>query len=254
MTRRRARAPGRDRSDRHPSLPILLIVLVAVLVAACGGSEASSAPQGSAASTHTAAATDPSAATDPTPEPTAEPDVTEAPTEEATEEATEAPTEPATEPPTPEPTSTPPTPSGSPALGATCAGNAENQDFYAAVAAAVAWTVYCPVLPSGWFVESGQYRLAGGGRMMIGYRGPGGAHIDLSEGKVCTPDSLGCLSATTEIGPAAFGDLDGTLFAQGDGFVIAVDPHTETSWLLSGTGVSQDKLTQIGAGLIPVGS
>ena len=44
MTRRRSSAPGRDRSDRHRSLSILLLAVVAALVVACGGSATTGTP------------------------------------------------------------------------------------------------------------------------------------------------------------------------------------------------------------------
>ena len=126
------------------------------------------------------------------------------------------------------PSDTPgPSAEASPSSGAgpaeDCTGTEENRMFYGSVAAAVDWTVYCPVLPAGWFVESGQYRLAAGGRLAIAYRGPGGARFSLAEGAWCT-DGSGCVPAGTEIGPTAFGDRTGTLIATADG-------STRSSWM-----------------------
>lgn len=133
-----------------------------------------------------------------------------------------------------------------------CTGTAENRTFFESVSAAVAWTVYCPVLPSGWYVEQGSYRLADGGRLVIGYRGPGGAHITLSEGAWCT-DGSGCLPGGAEVGTAAFGDRDGTLLADGSRCVIAVEPGAALSWRLDSDGLDEATVRAFGSALIAVG-
>jgi hypothetical protein len=151
-----------------------------------GGIGASGQPS-DAVATDDAAATDDATATDDASadpdEPTDAPDATDDPDASDDPDATD-------------------TPTGTPGSAAECAGNDENRDFYMAVAGAVDWTVYCPVLGSGWFVESGQYRLAGGGWMEIGYRGPGGARIALREGAPCTAE--GCIPTGDDLGTAAF--------------------------------------------------
>src|SRR5687768_6286945 len=83
-----------------------------------------------------------------------------------------------------------PSPPGSVGPGAAdaCTGTDANRDFFESVATAVAWPVYCAVLPSGWFVDAGEYRLASGGRMEISYRGPAGASFELRQGAFCTTD------------------------------------------------------------------
>ena len=68
------------------------------------------------------------------------------------------------------------------APAADCTGNADNRTFFAGVAAQVEWTVVCAVLPKHWFVSSGTFRLAKGGRLLISYKGPDGATLSLSEG------------------------------------------------------------------------
>ena len=47
--------------------------------------------------------------------------------------------------------------------------------FFEDAASVLDWTVDPRFLPSGWFVDFGEYRRAGGGRLEIAYRGPGGA-------------------------------------------------------------------------------
>ena len=145
---------------------------------------------------------------------------------------------------------TDPSPAGGPASA--CSGTAENQDFYADAAGAVTWTVYCPVLPKGWFVVTGRYRLAGGGRLEISYRGPGGASFTLREGAFCG-DPDGCIPAGTELGPAAFGDLTGTLISADDGsWAIVVDAGQNPSWLLVAEVASEAAARDLGAALTAV--
>ncbi len=149
--------------------------------------------------------------------------------------------------PTEEPTEEPSSTTGT-GPAAACAGNDENRDFFAAVADSVAWPVYCPVLDAGWFVDSGQYRLAGGGWMEIAFRGPGGARIELREGAVCGTD--GCIPSGSDVGEGAFGDLTGTLLAlDGDRWAVVVDPGTTPSWTIVGIGLDQAAFERIAANL-----
>jgi len=156
------------------------------------------------------------------------------------------------EPTIPEPTESLPVPSpaatGASASGTTeppvsaaeCSGTQENRDFYAYVAAAVDWTVYCPILSSGWFVDTGHYRLAGGGRLEIAYKGPGGARLELREGAICTT-GVECVPPSTDVGVGLFGDREGTLFATDDGrWAVSVETGEVISWLAVGSGVTQD--------------
>jgi predicted small lipoprotein YifL len=215
----------------------MMLAVVALMLAACGGGAPSATPEADAS-------VDPTAVTEPTTEASADAASSDTPTDEPTEEPTPEPTEEST----PEPTPSEPSSGGASA----CAGTAENQDFYAVFAAAVDWTVYCPVLPKGWFVESGQYRLAGGGRMEIGYRGPDGARFTLQEGAFCS-DADGCVPDGTELGSASLAGLDGTLVSGDDGsWAIVVDPGANPSWLIVGTGIDEEAFRTIAADLAPV--
>ena len=186
------------------------------------------------------------------------------PTDVANSAAPGATAEPAT--PDPEPTPAPDTPEPgptdaplptdepepivTPAVGAVarCAGTDDNRDFYAAVAASVTWPVYCPALPRGWNVESGQYSLAGGGRMEISYRGPGGAGLRLQEGAFC--QGAACVPSGENLGSTAFGDRDGVVIAVEDGYAVAVDGGARVSWLLIVTGVDEQRARSIAANLV----
>jgi hypothetical protein len=232
VTRRRSRASGRVRLDRRRSLPILALAAI-ILVAACGGtSEATTAPTGGDPST--GVPSQPLTTAEPTPEPVTPQPVTPEPTPEAPSDEPSAP------------------PSGDPGAAAACAGNDENREFFASIADVVAWPVYCPVLPQGWFVDAGQYRLAGGGWMEIAYRGPGGARLESRQGTAC-PDAA-CLPSGEDLGGASFGDLDGTLVRQGDGrLAVLAGPIDGATWVLVGSGLEQDAFTAIAADLQRVG-
>lgn len=129
-------------------------------------------------------------------------------------------------------------PSPQPGSADACSGTAENRDFYAALAGSVAWDVYCPVLPSGWFVESGSYRLSSGGQLSITYRGPGGAHIVVREGGYCAGRS-DCIPTGTDAGSARFGEREARLLGLGNGswLVVVATAGGDVSWQATGTGI-----------------
>ena len=118
-----------------------------------------------------------------------------------------------------------------------CSGTAENRDFYAALAASVAWDVYCATLPQGWFVESGSYRLSNGGQLSITYKGPDGARLVVREGGYCAgkPD---CIPTGTDTGAARFGDRDARLLDIGNGaWLVVVIQTADVGWQAVGTGM-----------------
>ncbi len=160
---------------------IAALAIVALLVAACGGT-ATPSPGSTSAPTPAPSPSAPTAEPTPSEEPTEEPTQEATPTEEATPgEPTESPGEPTKS----------PRPTASPAA-ADCTGSDDNRAFYAGVAADVAWDVYCPVLPAGWFVDTGAFRLSGGGTMEISYKGPGGQRLAIREGHYCAGQT-GCV-------------------------------------------------------------
>jgi hypothetical protein len=133
-----------------------------------------------------------------------------------------------------------------------CSGTADNRTFYLSLAKAVAWPVFCPVLPKNWWVNKGSYRLAGGGKLTITYTGPSGSSLALSEGNFCTtPD--GCVPSGADAGPAAFGTMSGTIVALDDGgWAIVVNRGASPSWLLVGHGMDQPGMEAIGAEFVEV--
>jgi hypothetical protein len=176
--------------------------------------------------------------------PTSEPSLPAEPSDE--------PTITPTAPPSDAPVEPSPSESAGPGAAAACSGSDKNREFFEAAAAALDWTVYCAVLPSGWFVDTGGYRQAGGGRLEITYRGPGGARLELHEGAFC-PDAGGCVPTGTETGDAALGDQTGTLIATDDGgWAIVVERAAPISWLAVGTGLNENAFRAIADGLTAV--
>jgi hypothetical protein len=194
---------------------------IAVLVAACGATQTSQPPaSGSPAASQASA------------EPAASPS--------GTDTASAAPSAGSDGSPSPQGSASPlPSADASarPGSADACSGTAENRDFYAALAASVAWDVYCATLPQGWFVESGSYRLSNGGQLSITYKGPGGARLAVREGGYCAghPD---CIPAGTDAGAARFGDRDARLLDIGNGsWLVVVVPTADVGWQAVGTGM-----------------
>ena len=217
------RRPGAAHAVRF-----LALVGVAALVAACGSTAVTAPPTSGLLSPAATSSAEPSAApsasaTTGSPQPSVEPGGSPSP---------QGSVEPA-------PSSGP---SPQPGSSDACSGTAENRDFYAALAASVAWDVYCPVLPAGWFVDprpnSNWYRLANGGQLSITYRGPGGAEIDVREGSFCAGQS-DCIPSGMDAGSASFGDLPARLLDLGNGswMVVVAPPGGDAAWQATGTGM-----------------
>lgn len=226
--------------------PVASVLLVLLLVAACGGST----PSGDAGSSAISPSVAPGASADTG---SGAPSSSQPPASSA----------PADSPgPSPVGSNAPgSTDSGTPSVGpspaaggaaAACSGSAGNQAFYANLAASVSWDVYCAVLPKGWVVASGSYRLANGGKLDISYRGPGGATLSLSEGSFCT-DGSGCVPSGGDSGTASFGQMPGTLVTtDAGGFAIVVARGQQPSWLLVTGGLDQATAVAFGAALARV--
>jgi hypothetical protein len=205
--------------------PFVALFFVALLVGACIPSTASPslAATGTPAVTASASAAEPSTSEEPSASvPAEQPTVLPS---AAAESATPS-------------TGASPSASGS-AAAAACSGTDKNREFFQTAAAAVKWTVYCAVLPAGWFVDSGSYRGTSGGWVQIAYKGPGGARLELHEGAFCTTMD-GCVPPGTDAGTAPFGNLTGTFVTlAGGGWAVVVDRAKPISWLAVGTGMDQ---------------
>jgi hypothetical protein len=224
--------------------PALAATLLVVL-AACGGtapsSGATASPEASSAATVVLSASDEASES-------ADPGTSEEPT--PTEDPTQ--TDDPAESVGPSP-SVAPSPSDDAGSAAACSGNADNRRFFARSANQVDWAVLCAVLPKGWFVSEGSYRLANGGKLVISYKGPGGATLTLSEGAWCT-SADGCVPAGSDLGDANLGPLGGTLYQTADGFAISSAAGENPSWLMMTKGLDQATTTRFGAALVQVGS
>ena len=142
--------------------------------------------------------------------------------------------------------------SGEPGAAATCTGSDDNRAFFEGIARAADWPVLCGVLPAGWFVSQGSYRLANGGKLLISYKGPGGATIALSQGAFCGDDD-GCVPDGSELGGAALGPLEATLYETADGFGIIAAPAENPSWLMTTEGLDRESAVSLAAALAEVG-
>jgi len=136
-------------------------------------------------------------------------------------------------------------PSPSPNAASVCSGAKDTPDFYAAFAGSVSFPVYCAVLPAGWSLVSGTYRLANGGRITINFRRKSdNATFELDEGSFCT-DSSGCVPSGTAVGTGPFGDLTGNLVQTASGFALVVAKGEKPSWLAVGNGLDQATFTAL---------
>jgi hypothetical protein len=180
----------------------------------------------------------------PTPEPTPEPTPTPTPTPKPTPTPVPSPT--ATPVPTPTPTPGPLGPAG------TCTGTAGNKDFFVQAAKDLTFTVYCPVLPSGWYLGSATYEQPSGGFLKATYKGPNGATFSFSEGAYCTTGAAACAPKDSALGTAKFGDMSGSLDALSGGFVVYVAPGTAKAYSATGKGMTQAQFTAWSAAMTRV--
>jgi hypothetical protein len=152
--------------------------------------------------------------------------------------------------PTPTDSSLPsPSPSNSASV---CSGAKDTPDFYASFAGSVSFPVYCAVLPAGWSLVAGTYRLANGGRITINFRRKSdSATFELDEGSFCA-DSSGCVPSGTAAGTGPYGDLTGNLVQTSSGFVLVVAKGEKPSWLAVGNGLDQATFTALTGALHPL--
>ena len=122
----------------------------------------------------------------------------------------------------------------------------------------MSWSVYCAVLPPGWHLDTGNFRLANGGHLDVIYVGPAGAQLAIAEGNVC--DGLGtdvdvCAPRDSVIGSAAFGDMTGELGRLSNGLVLDVERGANPSWRATGLGIADAQFVALCAALyhVPAG-
>jgi hypothetical protein len=239
LSRPRARASGRAGS-------FLSLLLVAMLVVACGGSAPTSAPPASSpgAGTPTSSIGLPSPGLSGSGGPTS-----------SSGGGTASSAPPASSAPSSSPQATTPgaTPSGSeapsPSSDAPCTSSTTNPTFFSTIAESVSWTVYCAVLPAGWYFQLGNYDLNGAGQMTVTYKGPGGVHLQLQEGAFCTGGESVCATHDSIIGPTAYGDQTGQLMTLVPGYVVYVSPGVPPSWAAASVDLPESTFVRLVADL-----
>lgn len=221
---------------RRSARPLALIATLALVVGACASpanpSPSASGPSGSASGSPAPSSNSPGPASSAT---------TGGPSAPSGSSVASSP-----------PASIAPAPGGVDAAAAACSGSASTKDFFVAIAQAVLWPVYCAVLPAGWSIVSGSYRLANGGQMNVEYRNLAGATFELKEGHWCTDGVSACSPHDAFVGPAAFGDQQGELGSLGSGFVLYVAAGAAPSWTASGSGLDQATFSAFCAALATV--
>ena len=134
-----------------------------------------------------------------------------------------------------------------------CAGTADNKSFWGQSATTMSWDVYCPVLPSGWYVTTGHFDGSSGGTIHMTMNGPSGAAIAIDEGAFCTTSADACSTHDSTIGQTVFGDLLGDLDTiAGGGYAVYVNAGTSAGYTLTATGMSQDSFVAIAAAFAKV--
>jgi hypothetical protein len=171
---------------------------------------------------------------------------TDAPSPTATPEATQSQT--ATT-----PTSTPSAAASPTSAAAACTGNDTNKAFFAEAASLEPFDVYCAVLASSWWVQSGQYTLPNGGEVTVSYTNTAGALISIGQGSICPPPKV-CASFGSNIGSASFGGLGATLYLVDSTprWMVVVGPTSDPRYLMSGQGMTQAQFVNIAAALVKV--
>ena len=95
-------------------------------------------------------------------------------------------------------------------------------------------------------------QLASGGWLLITYRGPGGATLELREGTDCqSPDD--CVPDGPDAGASPFGDRDGVLVVGADGrYAVVADRGAPISWVAIGSDMDVADLQEYAAALTRV--
>jgi hypothetical protein len=232
--------PKRPRTARTVRLSLFLAA-GSLLLAGCGLGTASSVPSDGSTPT-------PAPGSNASPSPSSGPSAA-SPSPAPTDSTGPTPTD-ATLPsdgPTPSDSAAPSPEASSPA--AVCSGAKDTPDFYESFAGSVNFPVYCAVLPAGWSLVSGTYRLANGGHITISFRRKAdSATFQLDEGSFCA-DTSGCVPSGTASGSGSFGDLSGGLVQTSSGFALVVAKGEKPSWLATTNGLDQATFLALTAAL-----
>lgn len=208
---------------------VLIVAAAALSLGGCG-TAATTPPPTAATSTPTATPT-PTAVATPTPTSSATPSSTPVVSPSSSPSAT---------------TSATPT-----SRAAGCTGSPDNQAFFVEAAAALSFDVYCAVLPSGWWLQSGSYTGASGGFVQVEYKTAGTSYFDVWEGSWCPP-SKACIGPGGLLGPASFGGLSGSLYLNNTTYTLRVGSVSHQQYLMVGSGMNQAQFVALAAALIKV--
>jgi hypothetical protein len=203
-----------------------------------------------------------SAATPTQPPPAATPSPTESPTEvptdtpAPTDTPTPGPSDTSAATPTPSPTLEAPTPGpgGDPT---TCTNWTADSSYFTSVAHTMTFGVYCGALPSGWILNTTNWaKPKSGGWITIAYHSKNKTQtVTVGEGDFCaqTADPPNCWTAASDLGPANFGTLTGTLEQLSGGqFAVFVNPNTKTGYQIIGKGMTQSAFVTMAASMVQI--
>lgn len=221
---------------------LFLVGVAALWLLGSGGDGTAASPSASASAS--APAISPSASAAPSASPSAEPSGGAlSPSPPASPEPSAAPSA------SPEPSASA---GASPSPDATgCSGSAENREFYAKAADTLPFDVYCADLPSGWSLVTASYRSAGGGKLEISYKGPGGATFVLRQGPDACTGVDGCPPSGSTLGEASFGDRAGTLLDTDAGFAVDASEGA-TFYIAETTVVGRETTTALTSALVKI--
>ena len=237
-------------------LPLLIAGALLLAVACSSGaptigpaSGQPSAPSSTAPSTAPTGLSSSAPSVAPSPAPSQGPQPSSAPSTAPTQSAGPSPSDSG---PSPTPgASAGPGPSPSSAASV-CSGAKDTPDFYQSFASSVNFPVYCAVLPAGWSLVAGTYRLANGGRIQIQFRRRSdNATFELDEGSFCA-DLSGCVPSGSSAGSGSFGDLTGDLVQTSNGYALVVAKGEKPSWLATGSGLDRATFGALTAALVAI--
>ena len=108
------------------------------------------------------------------------------------------------------------------------------------------WTVYCAVLPSGWYINTGNYHNAPNGLLEVSYK-HGSQELQLLEGNLCGLitgfcGGSGWKSVVADGGPAAFDHLTAELYLGAAAKAVDVGYGTTHEYMAYGTGLTSSQL------------
>jgi hypothetical protein len=108
-------------------------------------------------------------------------------------------------------------------------------------------------LPSSWWLQDTAYQQPNGGLFTISYTNLKGQTLTVGEGNFCAGDST-CWTSISDLGPASFGDLAGTLKLRTTDpqYAVYVGAGTANGYQIIGNGLTQAQFVAIAAGMVKI--